>query len=158
LSIRRAALADQDAIIAMERETQTAARWCEAHYTAALTHSEYLVLVAEGDGRLAAFLVARAGPEWELESVVVAQGAQRRGIGAELIRELVRTAQANGASAIFLEVRESNRAARRLYESAGFALAGRRPAYYHGPAEDALIYRFFFHSDLAKTVEGGHPL
>ena len=159
MSIRRAALADMPSILVIERDSPTAAHWSEAHYTAALTQAEHLPLVAEEDGVLAAFLVARcAGPEWELENVVVARPAQRRGIGAQLVRELVRTARAHGASAIFLEVRESNLAARRLYGSGGFTVAGRRPAYYSDPLEDALVYRFLFPQGPGKTVEGDHPL
>ena len=41
--------------------------------------------------------------------------------------------------ALFLEVRESNLPAIRLYQSAGFATTGRRPNYYHHPAEAALL-------------------
>jgi ribosomal-protein-alanine N-acetyltransferase len=37
-------------------------------------------------------------------------------------------------------VRESNTAARRLYEKLGFSEIGRRKAYYHNPQEDAILY------------------
>lgn len=43
------------------------------------------------------------------------------------------------ACAISLEVRESNLAARRLYESFGFKAEAARKGYYHSPAEDAVI-------------------
>jgi ribosomal-protein-alanine N-acetyltransferase len=43
---------------------------------------------------------------------------------------------------IFLEVRESNLAAQKLYQSCGFEQYSRRKAYYSDPAEDALLYRF----------------
>ena len=42
---------------------------------------------------------------------------------------------------MFLEVRESNIAARKLYEKAGFEPTGRRKSYYTDPLEDALLYR-----------------
>jgi ribosomal-protein-alanine N-acetyltransferase len=38
-----------------------------------------------------------------------------------------------------LEVRESNLAARRLYERLGFTITAKRPKYYTEPEEDALI-------------------
>jgi len=44
-----------------------------------------------------------------------------------------------GAPHATLEVRRSNEAARRLYERAGFRLAGVRSGYYNNPIEDALI-------------------
>jgi len=42
--------------------------------------------------------------------------------------------------AIFLEVRASNTAARRLYENLGFKEAGCRKGYYTNPNEDAVLY------------------
>jgi [ribosomal protein S18]-alanine N-acetyltransferase len=42
---------------------------------------------------------------------------------------------------VFLEVRESNGAARALYASRGFEIAGRRSKYYRKPVEDALVLR-----------------
>ncbi len=45
---------------------------------------------------------------------------------------------------VHLEVRESNLAARRLYEKAGFLLDKRRPAYYRNPEEDALLYHLIY--------------
>ena len=46
-----------------------------------------------------------------------------------------------------LEVRESNVAARRLYESLGFRSRASGPKYYSQPEEDALI---LWREDLAK--------
>jgi ribosomal-protein-alanine N-acetyltransferase len=49
-------------------------------------------------------------------------------------------AQQTNSDAVFLEVRESNAAARRLYENLGFHENGRRKAYYAEPSEDAVLY------------------
>ncbi len=46
-----------------------------------------------------------------------------------------------GVKAAFLEVRESNAAARGLYGSRGFREIGRRKNYYRRPVEDALVMR-----------------
>jgi len=46
-----------------------------------------------------------------------------------------------GGREVFLEVRVSNLAARRLYEAAGFRVVGVRPRYYRRPVEDALVLR-----------------
>jgi ribosomal-protein-alanine N-acetyltransferase len=46
-----------------------------------------------------------------------------------------------GVANAYLEVRESNKAARRLYESRGFREIGRRERYYRRPVEDALVLR-----------------
>jgi [ribosomal protein S18]-alanine N-acetyltransferase len=43
------------------------------------------------------------------------------------------------AGRVFLEVRESNANARRLYEQCGFAVIGKRRRYYQHPAEDGIV-------------------
>ena len=45
----------------------------------------------------------------------------------------------SGVRRATLEVRESNVAARRLYERLGFTVTAKRPKYYAQPEEDALI-------------------
>ncbi len=89
------------------------------------------------------FLVARhLAPEWELENLVVAPTARRQGLGKRLVHALLARAHETKSHSVFLEVRESNAAARSLYEKTDFAQTGRRKAYYKDPAEDALLYRF----------------
>lgn len=87
------------------------------------------------------FLVAlHVGQEWELENVVVAPEFRGQGIGAQLIEALLARVRATNSSAVFLEVRESNAAARKLYKNAGFQETGRRKLYYSHPAECAVLY------------------
>lgn len=88
------------------------------------------------------FLVAHhLAPEWELENIVVSSSSQRKGIGRLLLEELFLRAREADNGAVFLEVRESNAAARGFYESAGFRQTGRRKSYYINPLEDAILYR-----------------
>jgi ribosomal-protein-alanine N-acetyltransferase len=82
--------------------------------------------------------------EWEIENIAVAGAARRRGLGTRLMGELMQRARAAEANQIFLEVRESNHAARSLYEKWAFEAAGRRKNYYQKPVEDAIVYRFTF--------------
>jgi ribosomal-protein-alanine N-acetyltransferase len=56
------------------------------------------------------------------------------------MRAAMADARAAGAAAMFLEVAESNAAARALYGGLGFAPVGRRPRYYEN-GEDALVLR-----------------
>ena len=89
-------------------------------------------------GLITALVVA---DEWEVENVVVAVEVRRRGHATRLLSALIDIARAENARAIFLEVRESNTAARQLYKNAGFHESGHRPRYYSNPAEDAILYR-----------------
>jgi [ribosomal protein S18]-alanine N-acetyltransferase len=96
-----------------------------------------------GAGRVQGFLVARhVASEWELENIVVAPLARRKGLGQQLLDALLVAARETNSSSVFLEVRESNAAARCLYEKAAFEQTGRRKSYYTDPVEDAVLYRF----------------
>ena len=79
--------------------------------------------------------------------LAVAPVARRRGIGGLLLDEVVAGATRAGVRSLYLEVRESNSAARALYESRRFLPVGRRRGYYQRPPEDALLLR----RDLAPT-------
>ena len=87
------------------------------------------------------FLIAlHAGPEWELENIVVAEEFRGKGVGKQLMHKLFTQAQEANSNLVFLEVRESNTAARRFYEKLGFRETGRRKSYYSNPYEDAILY------------------
>jgi ribosomal-protein-alanine N-acetyltransferase len=64
---------------------------------------------------------------------------RRQGHARQLLARLIREAQEQRAQSISLEVRRSNLAAQRLYESLGFTQIGLRPRYYAEGDEDALI-------------------
>ena len=100
---------------------------------------------AQGAGHpLRIYLREAVAGEWEIENVVVAARFLRRGIANVLVRELIRSAENEEASAILLEVRESNLPARNLYEKHGFRQVGLRRTYYRDPVEDAILYALRF--------------
>ena len=82
-----------------------------------------------------------AADEGEILNLGVAPAHQRRGVGRVLVEHLLTLLAERGVDAVFLEVRESNAAARRLYQRLGFREVGRRPGYYRRPVEDAVILR-----------------
>jgi tRNA threonylcarbamoyladenosine biosynthesis protein TsaB len=146
LQIRPAKQEDIPAMKSMAAAATEAAQWSAAQYEALFTAGvPRLVLVAEENGTFRGLLVARTiSGECELENIVVAQEARRRGVGALLLRSLLERARAERATACWLEVRKSNTAARRLYATAGFQESGRRRGYYQQPSEDAVLYRIDF--------------
>ena len=79
--------------------------------------------------------------EGEVANLAVAPGARRQGIGSALLDAAVRESIQRGVSDLYLEVRESNLSARRLYATRGFEEVSRRKGYYRSPVEDALILR-----------------
>jgi ribosomal-protein-alanine N-acetyltransferase len=143
LAIRSAALNDVSAILSLEHQAPGAAHWRADQYNKLFDRG--IILVAEETGKLCGFVCAQAvAGEWEIENVVVAAEFLRRGIAQELVRTLIELAENEAASAILLEVRESNLPARRLYEKHGFREVGRRRMYYSDPAEDAILYALRF--------------
>lgn len=94
-------------------------------------------IVAEVDGAAAGFamVTVRTGvhlgrPDAELLAVAVAPGARRRGVGTALVREAITAAAAWGLPGIRLHTAETNRAAQRLFASAGFLPARPRRRFY----------------------------
>ncbi len=132
----------------LEGSSNTAAHWSEQQYASLVVTDgsaiSRLSMVAEarGESAILGFLIAQhIGPEWELENIVVAHEVQGKGVGTRLLNELFAQAKQAHSEAVFLEVRESNLAARRLYEKCGFEESGRRKSYYSNPLEDAVLYR-----------------
>ena len=82
-----------------------------------------------------------AADEGEIADLAVTPAARRRGVGGLLLDRVSRAAADRGVRVLYLEVRESNVAARRLYESRSFLPVGRRRGYYRHPSEDALVLR-----------------
>ena len=168
LRIRPATPADIAAMIALEKLSATAAHWSIAQYkeifetavsirapvssvsggrrdacrTAGETPALRLASVVEDQSGVQGFAVARVlGREWELENIIVADQAQRRGLGTRLLGELANLARSQHAQSIFLEVRESNQAARSLYLKCAFVESGHRKSYYQNPPETAILYK-----------------
>lgn len=79
--------------------------------------------------------------ESELLRIAVSPSNQGEGYGYELLRFYLQET-AGGCERYLLEVRESNTAARHLYEKAGYRQMGNRRDYYSAPAEDAVLYEF----------------
>ncbi|MFZ1015643.1 MAG: ribosomal protein S18-alanine N-acetyltransferase [Terracidiphilus sp.] len=144
MRVRPMAAGDLDRVQEIAAGLAQAPQWRRSAYEAALdpTKVHRVAMVAEdaGTSRIEGFVIARlTPPEAELESIAVAAGLQRMGVGRRLLQELVRDAGALGMSSIALEVRASNQAARGFYEALSFTEVGRRRSYYADPIEDAVL-------------------
>jgi len=139
VTVRAAMINDLREIVLLEQSVPNAAHWSVEQYENRIARG--CVLVAKCGDSLAGFVCASVLPgEWEIENIVVQKPLRRRGIATALLESLFRASEKAGNRALHLEVRESNIAARQLYVKHGFRQVGRRPNYYHDPAEDAILY------------------
>ena len=98
------------------------------------------VWVADEKGELVGTVAARTiADEAEILNLGVVPAWRRRGVGRSLMAVALDEAGQAGAKQAFLEVRESNAAARAFYSALGFTATGRRRGYYPEPPEDALV-------------------
>ena len=131
--IRAATLADVSDIEAIQAASPESARWQPAGYL------DYSCIVAIEDNAIAGFLVSRdIGDDREILNVAVHPDFRRRGVARALVAWELQTP----ARAWFLEVRESNTSARRLYETCGFVEIGSRRDYYDNPPEHGIVMSF----------------
>ena len=80
-----------------------------------------------------------AADEAEIANIAVMPQCRKEGIGKALLCEMLEIARRGGACRCFLEVRQSNEAARSLYNSSEFEEIGKRRNYYSFPREDAIV-------------------
>ena len=145
--VRSASAHDIDRIAAIEKSAFSDP-WSAASFRSLLGgHAvHFSVAVDDADSVLGYLVMWVAGGEAEIANLAVDSAARRRHIGSALLDHAIGVARAGRAEAIFLEVRESNAAARAIYAAHGFASVGRRSNYYRRPVEDALVLRLSLRS------------
>jgi len=148
VSVRHANASDLPRMMELVQGSASAAQWGHAAFERLFADGNEavrLVMVVEEKGEVAGFVAGcDSAGEWEIENLVVAGSARRHGLGSRLLGEFMHHARGRNARALFLEVRESNMAARALYARWAFREAGRRKRYYQDPCEDALILKLSF--------------
>ena len=143
LELRRARDEDLAEVASLERSCY-GDPWPPSAFSSLPANSRVYFTVARErpSDRLAGYVIGwYVMDEGEVANLAVAPDARGQGIGSALLEGLLADAASRGVTRVFLEVRESNQRARRLYSAAGFTEIGRRKRYYRNPVEDALILR-----------------
>ncbi|GGA63490.1 hypothetical protein GCM10011490_12640 [Pseudoclavibacter endophyticus] len=144
LSIRDAEPSDLDAIVRLDRESFPLDPWSPGSMKAELLseHTRYVVLERAGEVvGFAGVMAARGSGEGDVQTIAVAPSVRRGGWATRMLGGLAQWAVERGAHLLFLEVRETSEAARRLYEGLGFVEIGYRPGYYRGEGVAAVVMR-----------------
>lgn len=143
-TVRPATAADIQRVSEIEQDAFTDP-WSRSAFERFVVEKDERVLfdvACLADGRVVGYLVAWfIMDEGEIANLAVARGERARGIGTLLLMQAITEARAREVGTIYLEVRDSNSAARALYASHGFEEIGRRRRYYRRPVEDALVLR-----------------
>jgi tRNA threonylcarbamoyladenosine biosynthesis protein TsaB len=125
---------------------QSTELWTEKSLRELLAMPGALALLAtQGGEQPVGFILLRlAADEAEIITLAVQPQLRRQGVARRLLTVGLAKVTGRGAQQCFLEVADTNLAARALYASAGFAEVGRRPGYYRagaGAPRDAILMR-----------------
>ncbi|CAO1653382.1 ribosomal protein S18-alanine N-acetyltransferase [Salinibacterium sp. NSLL150] len=145
--LRRATESDLDGIMAIEHSEFANDAWSSDMMRAEIrdNHGYYVIAHPVGEPTV---VTAYAGlrspfrsPQADIQTIAVSSDARRQGIGRALMHALMVEARDRGASELFLEVRDDNPSAQRLYDSLGFERIAVRPNYYQPDGVDAIVMR-----------------
>ena len=131
--IRRGGPGDLAEVAGIQAASPEAAQWDAAGYL------KYDFRVSVRGVRVAGFLVSRtvAEGETELLNLAVAPEFRRQGVARKLVESLL----SEFPGVVYLEVRESNAAARKFYNHMGFQEVSSRSGYYQEPPESAIVMK-----------------
>ena len=139
MTIREMSASDVDAVAALEAEIFSMP-WSAQGFEDTLCREDVLFLVAREEDHVLGYVgVYCTADEGEITNVAVAPSVRRRGVGQELLSELIGRLAQKEIYRIVLEVRVSNEPAIRLYEKQGFVTMGKRKNFYEKPVEDAYV-------------------
>lgn len=130
---------DLQTVIRLE-QASFSAPWPDESFELILGDPSLLAMVARKARDPIAYTVGSLhGRELLVANLAVAGPFRGKGIGRRLLEALLEEGRRRGAEYAVLDVRASNEAAVRLYESMGFRTIGRREGYYSSPREDSLV-------------------
>lgn len=114
--------------------------WSVKSFADAANTPENVYLVCECTGEIAGYCgMWTVLGEGNITNIAVSPSYRRSGVAEALLKELERRARLKDVTVFFLEVRQSNEAAKRLYEKLGYSPIGVRKRFYEKPVEDAIV-------------------
>jgi [ribosomal protein S18]-alanine N-acetyltransferase len=130
---------DLPEVLSIENDSFTLP-WSENLFFHELYSPMSISMVARTEGKIAGYIFARQIiDEGHIHNLAVSKDYRRIGIASELVRDVIDDLRENGCRVIFLEVRDSNEAAKKIYRKFNFEIIGTRKNYYISPVEDAVI-------------------
>jgi ribosomal-protein-alanine N-acetyltransferase len=132
-------IADIEEVVGIERASCTQP-WSESLFFNEIQNPRSTPRVARKEGKVAGYLCAgQIMDEGHILNLAVHPGMRRTGVASVLIGDAIDRLREEGCRFLFLEVRDSNKTAREIYEKFGFKTIGIRKNYYVSPVEDAVV-------------------
>lgn len=114
--------------------------WSEKSFHDACSDENNIYLVCEDEGTITGYCgLWKVFGEGNITNMAVHPDYRKKGIGMMLMEEMEKRGIQKKVDVFFLEVRESNDAARRLYEKMKYKQIGIRKRFYERPVEDAIV-------------------
>jgi len=130
-----------DGVLEIEKECFSSP-WSRESLEAELSNEYARFFAAVCDGTVIGYIGAfNVCGEVSLGNLAVKKEYRKAGVASALLNELEKTAEAENAEFITLEVRQSNEAAITLYKKLGFSQSGLRKGFYQNPTEDAILMK-----------------
>jgi len=147
MEIRQMTEADVPVVVAIERASYQFP-WSEGIFRDCVRVGYTCRVATIGDIIVGHGIMSVGAGEAHILNLCIGDAWRCRGIGRRLLDYLLDRATAAGMDEAFLEVRPSNTAAIRLYQSMGFAHVGIRRGYYQavGGREDAAVLKLSLRS------------
>jgi ribosomal-protein-alanine N-acetyltransferase len=145
ISYRQPIALDIPVLAGYEKELFPYSPWSTAQFKeefAGIPRTRYMS-VAEADNKIIGYcgvFLPAPGIEADILTVAVLPEFRRQGIAKEFMRQIEAWSLENGASAMMLEVEQSNESAIEFYKSLGYMKISVRMDYY-GPGKDAFVMR-----------------
>jgi len=135
ISIKQATVNDLEKLYEIERECFTAEAFTKQVLTLLLQDSNSVSLIAQVNGEIAGFIIGliqhiRGIKTGHIYTIDVATKYRRKGVGAKLLKEIERIFAQKGVKVCYLEARQNNVAALKLYKKQSYAEMERLDNYY----------------------------
>lgn len=130
---------DLDEIINIEKKCFSLP-WLKNSFEKELLNQLAYYECAELNGKVIGYMgMWKVIDEGHITNVAVLPEYRNMGVASLLIEKMIQVCICSEINTMTLEVRESNKTAKKLYEKYGFEAVGIRPKYYQKPLENAVI-------------------
>ena len=139
MNIENARLEDIDVMIKIEKKAFVS-HWSRQTFVDELSSDNGHYIRAVEGGKTVGYSGFRyVLDEAHITTLAVDKKFRKKNIGTMLIARLIDDAKNKGIKKLYLEVRQSNIPAQKIYKKLGFKVLDRRREYYQHPVEDALV-------------------